>query len=197
MHIHLKVNVVFEDNYSYNDGGIYNEMLEFIRTILAGLFISACNVADPDWLYSFYDSEDIDHITDEMKRQTEEWASSKPYHSLTLKFSTMPNIYDFELIDLCVFLGMKRPYLAYEDIKDDHEAAKAIVDCWQRCANGEDNCKGCPHEKLCKFHDDYLEKSQVKKVGSHNINFAIPSSKKLRHLTLKEMKELRKEFFAS
>ncbi len=197
MHIHLKVNVVFEDDYSYNDGGIYDEMLEFIRIILGGLFISACNVADPDWLYSFYDSDDLDHITGEMKRQTEEWASSKPNHSLTLKFSTMPNIYDFALTDLCVFLGMKRPYLAYEDIKDDHEAAKAIIECWQRCANGEDNCKDCPHEKLCKFHDNYLEESQIKKVGPININFAIPSSKKLRHLTLKEMKELRKEFFAS
>lgn len=197
MHIHLKVTVVFEDDYSYNDGGIYNEMLEFIKDILGGLFISACNVADPDWLYSFYDSDDIDNIINEMRRQTEEWASSKLNHSLNLKISTVPNMHDFALTDLCILLGMKRPYLAYEDIKDDHEAAKTIVDCWQRCENGEENCKGCPHEKLCKFHDNYLEESQVKKVGSININFAIPSSKKLRHLTLKEMKELRKEFFVS
>jgi uncharacterized membrane protein SpoIIM required for sporulation len=116
MHIHLKVNVVFEDNYSYNDGGIYNEMLEFIKDILGGLFISACNIADPDWLYSFYDSDDIDNIINEMRRQTEEWASSKPGHPLTLKISTMPNIYDFALTDLCIFIGMKGPYLAYEDI---------------------------------------------------------------------------------
>jgi len=197
MHINLKTTVVFEDDYGYNDGGIYNEMLEFIKTILGGLFISSCNVADPDWLYSFYDEEDIRHIFDEMKRQTQEWADSIPGHSMNLKFSTMPNIYDFVLTDLCISIGMTRPYLAYEDIKDAHEAAQTIVNCWQRCENDEDNCNGCPHKKLCEFHDNYLKESQVKEIGSHNMSFAIPSSRKLRHLTLKEMKELRKEFLAS
>lgn len=183
----LKMKVVFADDYGYNVGGAYDEMLQYLQEIFKALFISSCNTVDPDWLYSYWTDEKLPIISEEMQRHCDAFVKSKPFRSINIHVKAVPDMFYDDLSYLAGLMSMTKPYLAFEDIKDDYETAMIMNDCHKR-----DDCEGCPHTDICNFYKEKYKDEEFT-IGKSALKLPI-HPKKLCDLTFKDMTELRKLF---
>lgn len=184
----LEMKVIFADDYGYNVGGSYNKMLKYLQEIFKALFISSCNTIDPDWLYSYWTDEKLPIISDEMQRHCEAFIKSKPLHSIDIHVKAVPDKFYDDLSYLAGLMSMTKPYLTFEDIKDDYETAKIMNVCYKA-----DDCDGCPHTDICNFYKEKCKDDEEFTIGKSKLKLPI-HPKKLCDLTFKDMMELRKLF---
>lgn len=184
----LEMKVIFADDYGYNVGGSYNKMLKYLQEIFKALFISSCNTIDPDWLYSYWTDEKLPIISDEMQRHCEAFIKSKPLHSIDIHVKAVPDKFYDDLSYLAGLMSMTKPYLTFEDIKDDYETAKIMNVCYKA-----DDCDGCQYADICNFYKEKCKDDEEFTIGKSKLKLPI-HPKKLCDLTFKDMMELRKLF---
>lgn len=135
--------ISFTDNCGYNDDGKYNDMMDKIKYIFArGLFKSAITRFNPAYLINEIPREDVDGIIKEFQRECDEWVKNFPDNPLKVYVASSP-YYNYDgLVRVDFFIEMEAPYLKYEDIISDYEAATNMETCF-RHRDDTIACGGC------------------------------------------------------